>query len=198
MFTGIIVETGELAAVETFGQDKRMRFRVSTELVGEIQVGDSVAVNGICLTAIEIGGDSFSADLSIETLQCTLAGSWQVQQQLNFELAMLASTRFGGHMVSGHVDGIAEVTSVEADQRSVRMKFIAPSNLKHFIAAKGSVTIDGVSLTVNQVDDCEFEVNLVPHTLIVTSLNELKPGSQVNLEVDLLARYLERLLAARE
>ena len=157
-------------------------------------LGDSIAVNGVCLTAVELGERYFCADVSNETLSRTTLKSANTGAAVNLELALTPSSRLGGHIVSGHVDGIASVVEQQADGRSVRFKFRAPDNLAKYIAEKGSICIDGVSLTVNSVDGSFFSVNIVPHTLQETTLGGVKPGAEVNIEVDLLARYMERLM----
>ncbi|SFF45413.1 riboflavin synthase alpha chain [Fontimonas thermophila] len=197
MFTGIIEAVGRIAASADVGGDRRMRFEAVGYFAGT-QPGDSIAVNGICLTAIECSADHFSADLSVETLQQTTAGSWCPGHSVNLERALTAGKPLGGHLVSGHVDGVGIVLERHQDARSWRFTFEAPAMLARYIARKGSICIDGVSLTVNEVDGHRFGVNIIPHTLSHTTLAVLQPGDRVNLEVDLVARYLERLLAQRE
>ena len=162
--------------------------------MGDVHIGDSIAVSGVCLTVVELGGNGFSADVSGETLGLTLLGNMAVNDAVNLEKALTLETRLGGHLVSGHVDGIGEVTARREDSRSIRFTIKAPSGLARYIATKGSVCVDGISLTVNAVSGAEFELNIVPHTLEATTMNACQPGHKVNLEVDLLARYLERLL----
>jgi riboflavin synthase len=157
-------------------------------------IGDSIAVSGVCLTVVELGGNGFSADVSGETLGLTMLGSMALNDAVNLEKALTLETRLGGHLVSGHVDGIGEVTARREDSRSIRFTIKAPDELARYIATKGSVCVDGVSLTVNAVSGAEFELNIVPHTLEATTMNACQPGRKVNLEVDLVARYLERLL----
>lgn len=198
MFTGIIEAQGRIAAIEAHGQDTRMRFAVGADFMNGVRVGDSIAVNGVCLTAIELGDDHFHADLSAETLSATTAREWQPDQLMNLEPALTLSKPLGGHLVSGHVDGIGHLRATAEDARSLRMEFEAPAPLARYIARKGSITIDGISLTVNSVDGARFGVNIVPHTLSCTSLGQLQTDAAVNLEVDLIARYLERLIAAPE
>ena len=175
-----------------------MGFEVGAEFMNGVSVGDSIAVNGVCLTAIELGPDHFHADLSAETLGATTAAQWLVDQRVNLEPALTLAKPLGGHLVSGHVDGIGHLRASAPDARSLRLEFEAPAELARYIARKGSITIDGVSLTVNAVDGCRFGVNIVPHTLTHTSLGSLQPDDPVNLEVDLLARYLERLISSTE
>jgi riboflavin synthase len=194
MFTGIIQTVGQVAAIDRRGGDARLHI-AGLPLQGGA-LGESIAVSGVCLTAVEFTGDGFVADVSAETLACTTLGTWSVGQRVNLERALAVGERLGGHIVSGHVDGVGEVVSRQADGRSQRFILRAPAALARYIAAKGSITVDGVSLTVNAVSGAQFGVNIVPHTLTHTSLDALRAGSRVNLEVDLLARYLERLLGS--
>jgi len=197
MFTGIIETVGRIARIDAVGGDRRMVFEAPGFLRGT-GLGDSIAVNGVCLTAVEYSDDQFSADLSAETLQLTTAGRWQVGQAVNLERALTPSKPLGGHLVSGHVDGLGRLLSRREEARSWRMEFEAPKGLARYIARKGSICIDGISLTVNEVEAERFGVNIVPHTLQHTTLGALREGDAVNLEVDQIARYLERLLAARD
>lgn len=194
MFTGIIQAVGRIAAIEKQGGDARLRIDTGTLDMRDVQRGDSIAVSGVCLTAIECGANAFGADVSGETLARTTLGSLRTGSRVNLEKALTPSSRLGGHLVSGHVDGVGEVTDRSADARSVRFRIQAPAALARYIAAKGSICLDGVSLTVNAVDGAHFEINIVPHTLRATTLDEYQAGRRVNLEVDLIARYLERLL----
>jgi riboflavin synthase len=162
--------------------------------MADTALGDSIAVNGVCLTAVELGEHFFYADVSNETLSCTTLQTAKVGTAVNLELALLASGRLGGHIVSGHVDGIGKVVEKQADGRSIRYKFNAPDSLAKYIAEKGSICINGISLTVNRVEGVCFSVNIVPHTLQETTLGTTQVGDRVNLEVDILARYLERLM----
>ncbi|WP_020648185.1 MULTISPECIES: riboflavin synthase [Solimonas] len=196
MFTGIIEALGRIDSIESVGGDRRMVFRAPGYLRGT-QLGDSIAVNGVCLTATSLSDDGFMADLSAETLNLTTAGRWQAGAAVNLERALTPEKPLGGHMVSGHVDGVGQLLERHEDARSTRMRFEAPAALARYIARKGSICIDGVSLTVNDVEGRTFGVNIIPHTLAHTSLGALQPGDAVNLEVDLIARYLERLLEAR-
>lgn len=193
MFTGIIQAVGRVAAIERRGGDARLH--IAGLPLPDGALGESIAVSGVCLTAVAFSADGFVADVSAETLACTTLGDWTVGQAVNLERALAVGDRLGGHIVSGHVDGVGEVLSRRPDGRSERFTLRAPPALARYIAAKGSITVDGVSLTVNTVAGAEFGVNIVPHTLAHTSLDALRAGSRVNLEVDLLARYLERLLA---
>lgn len=196
MFTGIIEALGRIDSIDSVSGDRRMVFRAPGYLRGT-QIGDSIAVNGVCLTATSLSDDGFMADLSAETLNLTTAGRWQVGARVNLERALTPQKPLGGHMVSGHVDGVGQLLERHEDARSTRMRFEVPAALARYAARKGSICIDGVSLTVNDVEGCTFGVNIIPHTLAHTSLGALQPGDAVNLEVDLIARYLERLLEAR-
>lgn len=195
MFTGIVQGVGRIRSVEPRGGDATMWIETGEVPLDGVAIGGSIAVNGCCLTAIELEPRAFKADLSRETLSLTTAGQWQPGTAVNIETALTAGQALGGHYVTGHVDGVAEVVGRHDDARSVRVEFEVPAGLARYIARKGSVTVDGVSLTVNGASGTRFDVNLVPHTLEVTILGGYRPGSRVNLEVDIIARYLERLLA---
>ncbi len=194
MFTGIIQSVGKVAALEPRGGDLRLRIRTGKLDLADVQLGDSIAVNGVCLTAVELPGDGFWADVSGETLTRTTLGALRSGSRVNLEKALTPTTRLGGHLVSGHVDGIGEVVSRAPEARSERFVIRAPDTLAKYIAEKGSICVDGISLTVNAVRGAEFELNIVPHTLQETTMADFRPGTQVNLEVDIIARYLERLL----
>jgi len=194
MFTGIILAVGSIAAIQAQGGDCRLKINTGKLSLADCALGDSIAVNGVCLTAVELGEHYFCADVSNETLSRTSLQHAKTGTAVNLELAMTPSSRLGGHIVSGHVDGIGKVVEKTADGRSIRFKFQAPDNLAKYIAEKGSICINGISLTVNSVDGAFFSVNIVPHTLQETTLGQTNAGDQVNLEVDLLARYLERLM----
>ena len=194
MFTGIISAIGDIASLEERGGDVRLTIRSGNLNLTDVQLGDSIACNGACLTAVELTGEGFVADVSVETLNLTTIGNWQTGSRINMEKAMQATDRFGGHIVSGHVDGIGEVVAVGEDARSWRFRLRAPREIAKYIAHKGSITVDGTSLTVNIVEGAEFELNIVPHTMQHTVMGDYKVGTKVNLEVDLVARYLERLL----
>ena len=194
MFTGIITAVGTIAALQPRGGDMRLRIATGKLDLSDVQLGDSIAVSGVCLTAIELPGDGFWADASRETLELTILGEIAPGMQVNLEKALTPTTRLGGHLVSGHVDGIGTVNEWRPDGRSWRLHVQAPDALARYIAAKGSICVDGVSLTVNRVDGAAFELNIVPHTLAETTLANFQVGRRVNLEVDLIARYLERLL----
>lgn len=197
MFTGIIEGVGRLAALERRGGDVRLSVDVGTLAFDAVQLGESIAVNGVCLTVIEFDANTFAADASNETLALTTLGALAVGDTLNLERAMRPTDRLGGHLVSGHVDGLGRVERIESDARAQRWRFSAPTNLLRYIAKKGSICVDGVSLTVNEVDDSGFEVALIPHTVAHTRFAQTNVGDAVNLEIDLVARYVERLLAGR-
>ncbi len=202
MFTGIIEGVGRLAAREPRGGDVRFTFAIGSlpwlgSPGGEVRLGESIADNGVCLTVVAFDAAGFQADASTETLELTTLGQLPVGAALNLERAMRPSDRLGGHLVSGHVDGIGQVVSVHADARAQRWRFAAPAALLKYIARKGSICVDGVSLTVNAVDADGFEVALIPHTVAHTRFAETAAGDAVNLEIDLVARYVERLLGAR-
>ncbi|MCT2529751.1 riboflavin synthase [SAR92 clade bacterium H921] len=194
MFTGIISAIGDIASLEERGGDVRLAIRSGNLNLTDVKLGDSIACNGACLTAVELTEDGFIADVSVETLNLTTIGHWQAGSRINMEKAMQATDRFGGHIVSGHVDGIGEVVALEEDARSWRFRLRAPREIAKYIAHKGSITVDGTSLTVNLVEGAEFELNIVPHTMLHTVMGDYRIGTKVNLEVDLVARYLERLL----
>lgn len=194
MFTGIIESVGEIAAIEPRGGDVRLRVRAGAMPLDDVQLGDSIATSGVCLTVVELPGDGYWADVSGETLSCTAMNELKVGAKVNLERALTPTTRLGGHLVSGHVDGVGEIQSREDDARSVRFSVAAPNELAKYIAAKGSVSVDGISLTVNAVQGNVFELNIVPHTLAQTTMADFQPGRRVNLEVDIIARHLERLL----
>ncbi len=198
MFTGIVQRVGTIVAVVPHADGVRIDVETGTPSLGDVAVGDSVAVSGCCLTAVAVEPSRYSFDVSAETLRCTRG--LDAEGPVNLELAMRMGDRLGGHLMTGHVDGIGTVVAfapVPADARgSVRRDVEAPRDLARFIAAKGSVAVDGVSLTVNEVDGARFAVNLIPHTLAVTTLSRLAPGARVNLEIDLIARYVARLASA--
>lgn len=197
MFTGIVQGVGKVRSIEPRGGDVRMWIDTGAVTVGDVTLGGSIAVNGCCLTAIEIELAAFAADLSRETLSLTTAGEWSPGTPVNLEKALTAGQALGGHYVTGHVDGVGQVVSRHDDARSVRVEFEVPPELARYVARKGSICVDGVSLTVNGVAGKRFDVNLVPHTLGATILGGYRPGTRVNLEVDIIARYLERLVAER-
>jgi riboflavin synthase len=197
MFTGLVQEVGVIRSVEprsgTGGSDVRLTIGFHAIEPARLGLGASVCVDGVCLTVATLDGDSFTADVSGETLRVTTLGAKRGGERVNLEPSLRAGDSLGGHWVSGHVDGLAEVVATERDARSLFVRLQAPASLARYIARKGSVTLDGVSLTVNQVDGAAFTINLIPHTMDVTTLGSLAAGAHVNLEVDLLARYVERL-----
>ncbi len=192
MFSGIISDLGRVRAVVT-GGDTRIEVATAYD-TGDIAIGASVACAGVCLTVIDKGKGWFAVQASAETLKCTTVGGWTKGTRVNLERPLKAGEEIGGHVVAGHVDGVGKVVVAEDDGDSRRLVFEAPKELKRLIAAKGAIAVDGVSLTVNGVRDGRFAVNVIPHTLKVTTLGRLKPGDRVNLEIDLLARYVARLL----
>jgi riboflavin synthase len=192
-----VQDVGRIMALEARGGDTRLTVGVDRLDLSRTAIGDSIAVAGVCLTAVALEPHAFGADVSRETLTVTTIGAWRVGRRVNLEPALRAGDALGGHLVSGHVDGTAELRSRHDEARSQRLRFLLPEPLARYVARKGSVALDGVSLTVNEVGPQEFEVNLVPHTLAVTTLGELAVGERVNIEVDLIARYAERLLAAQ-
>lgn len=193
MFTGIIEAIGQVRALQARAGDLRLCIGSGNLDMHDVALGESIAVNGVCLTVVAFSADHFEADVSNETLRCTTLGELQVDAPVNLERAMRADGRFGGHIVSGHVDGVGEVRSITAESRSQIWRFRVPASLSRYIAEKGSVCIDGTSLTINTVEGDEFEVNLVPHTVTHTRFHSLMSGARVNIEVDLIARYVERL-----
>ncbi|MGC6481164.1 MAG: riboflavin synthase [Porticoccaceae bacterium] len=196
MFTGIISAIGKIAELEQRQGDVRVSIRAPELGFDDVRLGDSIACNGVCLTAVELIDQGFIADVSVETLSLTTIENWEVGTGINLEKAMQATDRFGGHIVSGHVDGIGEVVSLHEDARSWRFNIKAPQNLAKYIAQKGSITVDGTSLTVNAINGSELELNIVPHTMLHTIISDYQVGTKVNLEVDLIARYLERLTSS--
>ncbi|MCP4187478.1 MAG: riboflavin synthase [Gammaproteobacteria bacterium] len=197
MFTGIIQAVGSIESIESKGGDMRLTIDSADLQLGDSELGDSIAVNGVCLTAVSYLEQGFSADVSLETLDKTSLGLLKPDSQVNLEKALTLSATLGGHLVSGHVDGIGRVVSMQEAARSIRYSFEIDPALQHYIAEKGSVTIDGVSLTVNQVDNNRFEVNIVPHTQQKTIFASYQENTQVNIEVDIIARYLERLISGK-
>jgi riboflavin synthase len=198
MFTGIIEAVGNIKAININAKGARLVIDTNNLDMSDVKLGDSIATNGICLTVVDFDSSknsgSYSADVSNETLQRTGFANYQVGWKVNLEKAMLANTRFGGHMVSGHVDGVSEIVSISNNGNSIEYWLKMPSDLAHYIAEKGSVTIDGTSLTVNALADGKFRLTIVPHTVKETIFADYKVGTKVNIEVDLIARYLERLL----
>lgn len=194
MFTGIIASTGTVDSVEPSGGDLRLTINSGKLDLSDVKLGDSIAINGVCLTVVDINGTQLAFDVSNETLDRTSLGQATPGSNVNLEKAMAVGDRLGGHIVSGHVDGLGKVSEMSPSARSVKFRFDVPGNLERYIAEKGSITIDGTSLTVNQVGPGWFEVNIIPHTMQETIMSDYQTGTVVNLEVDLIARYLERLL----
>jgi riboflavin synthase len=194
MFTGIIQAVGTLAGMQLRGGDMRLHISTGKLELASVQLGDSIATNGVCLTVVELPGDGYVADVSRETLALSTLSSLAPGARVNLEKALTLNTPLGGHLVSGHVDGVGRVQDRRDDARSVRFRIEAPAELARYIAHKGSICVDGASLTVNSVNGNQFELNIVPHTLQETIMEGYAPGTRVNLEVDLVARYLERLL----
>ena len=197
MFTGIIQALGSVDSIESQGGDIRLGINTNDLDLSEAQLGDSIAVNGVCLTAVVLKKQGFVADVSLETMSKTSLGQLESGSPVNLEKALTLNTALGGHLVSGHVDGVATVVALENDARSMRYGFELAPELQHYIAEKGSVTIDGTSLTVNRVEHNRFDVNIVPHTAEKTIFQYYRVQSQVNIEVDIIARYLERLMRGR-
>jgi len=191
MFTGIVTAVGRITKTEARDQGLRLAIDAGMLDLSDVAVGDSIAVNGVCLTAIALHGDRFEVDVSQETISCTVG--LDGPNEVNLEKSLRLSDRLGGHLMSGHVDGVGEVRRFERAGESYLLVIRAPQDLAKYIARKGSITVNGVSLTVNRVDGADFEINLIPHTLTVTNLKNIQAGSRVNLEVDLVARYIERL-----
>ncbi len=194
MFTGIIQAVGEIAAMEPKGGDLRLRVRTGKLDLGGVQLGDSIATSGVCLTVTELPGDGYWADVSLESLGLTTLGDRKPGDRVNLEKSLTPTSSLGGHIVSGHVDGVGIIRSISRDGRSWRYVVAAPASLARYIAHKGSITIDGTSLTVNAVAGAEFDLNIIPQTFDETVFSDYREGTRVNLEVDVIARYLERLL----
>jgi len=194
MFTGIIEAVGTVKSCKRSGDDMQLVIDTRNLDTHDVVLGDSIAVNGVCLTVVALDGGQFNADVSAETLAHTTLGNLATGQRVNLEKAFTPSSRLGGHLVSGHVDGVGVVRNRKSDGRSERFRIEAPRELARYIARKGSICVDGISLTVNRVDANRFELNIVPHTLANTTMNDFVEGTKVNLEVDIIARYLERLL----
>ena len=193
MFTGIIESLGKVESLQNVGGDVRLRIQTDLDMT-DVHLGDSIATNGICLTVIDSGDNWYAADVSRESLNRTTLGNWKAGQPVNVEKAMLPTTRFGGHIVSGHVDAVGEITVVRSDARSIYFEVTAPKEIAKYLAEKGSITVDGISLTINHLRGNILSLNLIPHTSERTNISTWKLGTKVNLEVDILARYIERLL----
>jgi riboflavin synthase len=198
MFTGIVQAVGNIQSREMRNGDARLVVNTGILDMASVSLGDSIAVNGVCLTAVEYSTNNFSADVSGESLSRTTLGDLKSGSKVNLEMAVTPTTHLGGHLVSGHVDGVGEVVKRWDDARSERFVIKAPDSLAKYIAEKGSICVDGISLTVNGIAGCEFELNIVPHTLDSTTMGEFEVGQHVNLEVDIIARYLERLLLGEQ
>lgn len=194
MFTGIIEAVGSVYSLQQQGGDVRLGIQAGTLHMGDVKLGDSIATNGVCLTVVDFGKDWYVADVSLETLNRSALSHWKPATRVNLEKALLPTTRLGGHLVSGHVDGVGHIVTQRNDGRSLYFEVDAPASLARYLAEKGSITVDGISLTINQLTGHRMSLNLVPHTARHTTIGEWRVGSVVNLEVDVLARYLERLL----
>ena len=194
MFTGIIEAIGEIATIEPRGGDVRLRVKTGKLPLEGVQLGDSICTSGVCLTVVDLPGDGYWADVSNETLSLTTVGTWSTGNKVNLERALTPESRLGGHIVSGHVDGMGTVVERYEEGRSWRFLIEAPAELARYIAHKGSICIDGTSLTVNSVNGAQFDLNIIPQTMAETVIGGYQVGTQVNLEVDVIARYLERLL----
>jgi riboflavin synthase len=194
MFTGIIEAIGKIELIEDIGSDKRFIITSGSLNLSDVQRGDSISVNGVCLTVVDLQEKGFSTDVSVETLSCTTFNELAVGDQVNLEKALQLSSRLSGHMVSGHVDGKGTIQKKVTDARSERFEINFPAELRKYICKKGSICIDGVSLTINDVDESTFSVNVIPHTNVETIFSEYIEGKSVNLEVDIVARYMESLM----
>lgn len=194
MFTGLIQAIGKISAIEKSGADQRIEIYSEKLDFADVKIGDSILVNGVCLTVTGLNDRRFSVDVSGETLSCTTMGELAIGHEVNLEQSLTPTSRLGGHFVSGHVDGVGLIEARREEGRSIRFTVSAPGSLARYIAGKGSICVDGVSLTVNHVSGHKFDVNIIPHTLQETIIKHYKAGTRVNLEVDLIARYLERLL----
>lgn len=195
MFTGIIEAIGSIVLIERIDSDKRFVFNTKSLDLSDVKLGDSISVNGVCLSVVELQVTGFSADVSVETLSCTTFNEFETGEKVNFEKALLLSSRLSGHMVSGHVDGKGIIQKKTADARSERFEIKFPVELGKYICKKGSICVDGVSLTINEVDEATFSVNIIPHTNEETIFSNYVEGKQVNLEVDIVARYMESLIS---
>jgi riboflavin synthase len=196
MFSGIVIGLGRIIETKERSGDATLVIGTAGVEAGEIRIGDSIAVNGVCLTATAVGDDSFSADASAETLACTTLGRLKAGDAVNLETSLKLGQAIAGHLVYGHVDGVGEVVDLKRAARSVALSIVAPKGLGRYIAVKGSITVDGVSLTVNAVAEDRFTVNIIPHTREITVISGYRVGTAVNIEVDMIARYLERLVAS--
>lgn len=198
MFTGIVEAVGQLTAITPKGEDVTITVNIGKLDMSDVKLGDSIATNGVCLTVVDFNDTSYSADLSLETLKKSGFADYKAGDKVNLEKAMLPTTRFGGHIVSGHVDGVGEIVERNIVGRAIEFWVELPEELNKYVAEKGSITVDGISLTVNDLRKNAFKLTIVPHTTQETTIDSFQVGRKVNLEVDVLARYLERLLQARE
>jgi len=198
MFTGIVEAVGKLAAITPKGEDITVTVETGTLDMSDVKLGDSIATNGVCLTVVDFGSHYYSADLSLETLKKTGFAEYQVGDKVNLEKAMLPTTRLGGHIVSGHVDGVGEIVERHLVGRAIEFWVAMPAEISKYIAEKGSITVDGISLTVNALRKNAFKLTIVPHTSEETTIAQFQVGRKVNLEVDVLARYMERLLLGQQ
>ncbi|ELB2104037.1 riboflavin synthase [Vibrio parahaemolyticus] len=198
MFTGIVEAVGKLAAITPKGEDITVTVEVGKLDMSDVKLGDSIATNGVCLTVIDFGSNYYCADLSLETLKKTGFANYQVGEKVNLEKAMLPTTRFGGHIVSGHVDGVGEIVERNQVGRAIEFWVAMPAEISKYVAEKGSITVDGISLTVNDLRKNAFKLTIVPHTCEETTIDQFQVGRKVNLEVDVLARYMERLLQGQQ
>ncbi len=198
MFTGIVEAVGSLAALTAKGEDISIRVNAGSLDMSDVKLGDSIATNGVCLTVVAMTSGSYTADLSVETLKKTGFANYKVGDKVNLEKAMLPTTRFGGHIVSGHVDGVGEIIERNHVGRAIEFWVAMPGEISKYVAEKGSITVDGISLTVNDLRKNAFKLTIVPHTSSETTINDFQVGRKVNLEVDVMARYLERLISAKE
>ncbi|HCG8444147.1 TPA: riboflavin synthase [Vibrio parahaemolyticus] len=198
MFTGIVEAVGKLTAITPKGEDITVTVDVGKLDMSDVKLGDSIATNGVCLTVIDFGSNYYSADLSLETLKKTGFANYQVGEKVNLEKAMLPTTRFGGHIVSGHVDGVGEIVERNQVGRAIEFWVAMPAEISKYVAEKGSITVDGISLTVNDLRKNAFKLTIVPHTCEETTIDQFQVGRKVNLEVDVLARYMERLLQGQQ
>ncbi|HCD5126415.1 TPA: riboflavin synthase [Vibrio parahaemolyticus] len=198
MFTGIVEAVGKLTAITPKGEDITVTVEVGKLDMSDVKLGDSIATNGVCLTVIDFGSNYYCADLSLETLKKTGFANYQVGEKVNLEKAMLPMTRFGGHIVSGHVDGVGEIVERNQVGRAIEFWVAMPAEISKYVAEKGSITVDGISLTVNDLRKNAFKLTIVPHTCEETTIDQFQVGRKVNLEVDVLARYMERLLQGQQ
>lgn len=198
MFTGIVEAVGKLTAITPKGEDITVTVEVGKLDMSDVKLGDSIATNGVCLTVIDFGSNYYCADLSLETLKKTGFANYQVGEKVNLEKAMLPTTRFGGHIVSGHVDGVGEIVERNQVGRAIEFWVVMPAEISKYVAEKGSITVDGISLTVNDLRKNAFKLTIVPHTCEETTIDQFQVGRKVNLEVDVLARYMERLLQGQQ